>query len=291
MMQLISNTAAEVKVHDFPQNTALVSYKFVGPEIQWYFWIKNFECPYNIYNSNNLDSYESFMYPSYYISIETLNTFLNNNPKQYKKLKFSCVGVIPMSTIPKSNFSCGNVNFYGVDFKLSDDKKTILSSNRYRLPNTCGGVICWGNREGDTGNDNEFRYEGSISDKVNTFLYTPFNNDYVPLKDFYSSIQSAKYSSKNKHNNFGTTLFCVNYDAMLTISMEKHPVAFLRLKAAGLHKPLREYRQDIMVVPLIKGVWHNDGEEYHGYYTPEDAIGKKWFIEQHGYLLGQVDSE
>lgn len=296
MTTILSTTAAEVQVQKLPENTKHVTYKIATGEISFYYWIQDMVAKYNFYDPNYVNEESiapGFMHGyrgAYYPSGGSLHRVLEEAAKfNLKNIVFDCVGIARLST---RNSSFGNlvdtISFHGASFGLTDDGKSLQTTSYYSLPNTSGGQPCWGNRR-DVGNDYgshnlQWTSRGTIHGKINTFIKTTFNNDYVSLYSWLSTISRDKENTKNDSST--TLLLNDDSDAFLTISFKSHPVAYFRLMAAGF-KPVDS--TDLMLLPLKAGSVTHEETEYCGYFTQEDAIGKKWFVNDSGHLLGQVD--
>lgn len=306
MTAILSTTAASVKIQKLPEHTKYVTYKIYAGEISFYYWMQDIVCKFNFHDPEKrqeFDSRSDFRFEHLYghnwayMPCNTRN--LSSTLEEVKKhnlqnIVFDCVSIVRMSTLSSTfgNLADG-IKFYGSSFELSDDQKNLKATTRHRLPNTSGGIPCWGNRNdiaGRYGETNIYDLNGpnvTIHGKINTFIKTTFNNDYVPLGSWVAAIAADKNADKSTSNNFSSTLLTSEaFDAFLTISFKTHSVAYFRLSSAGF-KPVGT--TNIMLLPLKAGSVTHEGTEYYGYFTQEDSLGKKWFVNDSGHLLGQVD--
>lgn len=308
--QIVSNTAAPVFINKIPSYTKFVSYKIVNSgEIKIYYWMKDIVCKYNFFDpqKRDLDFYgvkteDGKPVPFYGYG----NAFCPRNgrpdtleiiEKEAEKIKlehivFSCFATANFSTVTQKPTDI--IRFYGVEFDLPENSKHIRATNRYGLPNTSNGIPCWGSRSDISGhydphNLYDFR-SGTMSGKINTFINTTFNNDYVTLGSWVELIEKHKNYQKIYQNSFSSNvLFSADdgYDAFLSLSFTMNPVAYFRMYAAGFRPVSTE--EQFMLIPLKSGSMEYDGNTYYGYFTKEDALGKSWFVNNTGHLLGQVD--
>jgi hypothetical protein len=310
MTSILSNTAAPVSIQELPEYAQYVTYKLLPKEITFYYWMKDVVCKHNFYdpeereltfgyndfNSYRTDSYTAGFYPyrnTFYPRngrAETIQQSLQTaKDHNLKNIVFSCVACasVSLNTFDLTDI----VRFYGIDFSLSSDEKSVISTRLYGLPNTSNGRVCWGNRD-DLGAGNGYSIrsvDGTVKGKINTFLGTAFNHDYVSLPEFVERISDAKQQEKSG-NNIKSELFLNgdDYNSFITVNFKTQPVAYFRLFAAGF-RPLNSTSR-VMLIPTKSGSIDYDGTEYFGYFTEEDALGKSWFVNNTGHLLGQVDS-
>lgn len=309
---LVSNTAASVKIHKLPQYTKYVSYNAArNGEIEFLFWMKDVVCKYDFFdpqkrsldayaqdltdddkNTNPLYGFDNAFYPRNGSS-DTLQSALKVAKKAgLENIVFSCLARVKIST--RTQYITDTIKFYGVEFALSEDDKKVLSTREYSLPNTSGGVPCWGYRT-DVNPGRSWQTDiarmnvGTAAGKVNTFINTTFNNDYLYLCTWVKTIEEKK-SAKKLSTNISSTMFLNvdhGYDAFMTISRKDNPVAYFRMFAAGFRPS--DSDSSFMMIPLKSGTMNYDGTDYEGYVTQNDKIGKGWFVTETGHLLGQVD--
>ncbi len=272
MKTIVSTEPVSLKIYDFPRNCEYVSWKISenNRNITFTFWCKN-------------------------LPATIADGYTTNAPT--REFEFDCAMTIciAINSSKENNFTLSSdPSIWGYSSKLSADGKRVLSSKRFNISNVSSGHICWGGLIRPVTHfyaESSKKQKTTIAGILNTFVSKTFNNDYHSFKEFYDGAMIAKqakcFREKKATTHTVSTLFCSYYDAMICVDARYDKIAYFRLIAAG-YSPISPENKHIIIMPIKKGTVTVDNVEYSGYLTPEDALGKQWFISETHNLIGQV---
>lgn len=179
---------------------------------------------------------------------------------------------------------------YGTVVDEDSSPKIIKSSYKYMAANVFGSEsdilgICWGYNN----------HPSSLDGSVNSYFSSPFNNDLTSMEAFEDNCHDARrYMGDNIDSLRDSKDYYVGteVDAVMVLHAVRDIQAFYTMLSAGF-RPNESHRH-LMIIPLKDSNIIKNDKVFEGYVTPEDAVGKNWFImpdgsaSREGVLLGQV---
>lgn len=155
-----------------------------------------------------------------------------------------------------------------------------MIANVYSGAAGVGGKICWG---GGTTMPTNLR-EATL-----TYLSARFNNDLTRLNVVAdnSTQQDLDKDANLFHENTTDKFLCSGYEALMIVDAQTDVQAFFTLLMAGF-RPMEEIPH-AMIIPIENSSITRGDQLFFGYTTPEDALGRKWYVTSEGFLIGQLN--
>jgi hypothetical protein len=154
--------------------------------------------------------------------------------------------------------------------------RDLRSGNCWEL-----GNICWGYNS----------VPETLREMVNTYLYSPFNDDLTGLATYEHNCEKMEKLKKDKesirYKSDYDKFLCQGYDNLMILDKSKDLQAFFFMLMAGF-TPLPEFPH-YMIIPMDTCTIVKNDNYYLGYKTEPDAVGRSWYISSEGFLIGQLD--